>query len=359
MNVRRLLPLLIGVLLLFALPAIVSAQPAAHQFAGRATLDGAAASDGTIVTAWLDGNQEGSATVSNGFYNMIVAADPGESFAGEIVSFQIGGYDAAETGIWGEESESPDGLTNLTASSAMVMEPTATIATAFAGASQHLVDSRGLTVYLFTVDTQGSNSSACGSEFECLTTWPPVFTGADPVASGTADQSLLGSFERADGLGTQVTYNGWPLYYFWEDVAPGDIAGQGVFDVWWIVSISGEGITDLVRAAPGAAGARGARGPAGPSGADGSTGAQGDSGPAGSAGSDGSAGAQGDSGPAGSAGAAGDTGASGSTGPAGATGSDGASGDDGSSGALAIVGLILAIIALVGAGGVIVLSRRT
>ena len=122
MNMRRFLPLLVGIVLLFALPAIVSAQPAVHVFVGTAMIDGAAAADGTTVTAWVGGAQVASDTVSAGSYSITVDAGVGESFAGETVSFQIGGNDAAETAAWqaGEATE-----LNLTASSAMVMEPTA------------------------------------------------------------------------------------------------------------------------------------------------------------------------------------------------------------------------------------------
>ncbi|MDH5372750.1 MAG: hypothetical protein OEX97_07385, partial [Acidimicrobiia bacterium] len=39
-----------------------------------------------------------------------------------------------------------------------------------------------------------------------------------------------------------VTYNGWPLYYFANDSAPGDINGQGLNDVWYVVSAEGDAI---------------------------------------------------------------------------------------------------------------------
>jgi predicted lipoprotein with Yx(FWY)xxD motif len=38
--------------------------------------------------------------------------------------------------------------------------------------------------------------------------------------------SLLGKSMRSDG-GTQVTYNGHPLYYFAGDSRPGDVTGEG------------------------------------------------------------------------------------------------------------------------------------
>jgi len=44
--------------------------------------------------------------------------------------------------------------------------------------------------------------------------------------------------ERTDGT-YQVTANDMPLYYWYEDKQPGDVLGQGVGDVWWVLSPDG------------------------------------------------------------------------------------------------------------------------
>ena len=49
----------------------------------------------------------------------------------------------------------------------------------------------------------------------------------------------LGTTTRTDGT-VQVTYNGWPLYYYVKDKAPGDVTGQDVGGVWYVVSAAGE-----------------------------------------------------------------------------------------------------------------------
>jgi predicted lipoprotein with Yx(FWY)xxD motif len=36
--------------------------------------------------------------------------------------------------------------------------------------------------------------------------------------------------------------NGWPLYFFANDAAPGDTNGQGVGDNWFVVGTDGEPI---------------------------------------------------------------------------------------------------------------------
>ena len=49
----------------------------------------------------------------------------------------------------------------------------------------------------------------------------------------------LGTTTRKDGT-LQVTYNGWPLYYYEKDKAAGDVTGQDVGGVWFVVSAAGE-----------------------------------------------------------------------------------------------------------------------
>ena len=117
----KILALLMGIVLLFSVPAIVSAQQPQlpHVFTGTAMLDGAAAADGTEVTAWVDGAQVGDAVlVAGGRYTIIV--DPGTSnWKGETVAFQIGGNSAAETFVFSHGGGDPLNLTGVAGSGAM------------------------------------------------------------------------------------------------------------------------------------------------------------------------------------------------------------------------------------------------
>jgi predicted lipoprotein with Yx(FWY)xxD motif len=97
-----------------------------------------------------------------------------------------------------------------------------------------LVDSRGMTLYLYTPDTSGT--STCYDQ--CASFWPPLVVTAAPVAGQGLDASLLATTTRTDGT-TQVTYAGHPLYLFAKDAQPGDTAGQGVGGVWYALSTSG------------------------------------------------------------------------------------------------------------------------
>jgi predicted lipoprotein with Yx(FWY)xxD motif len=107
-----------------------------------------------------------------------------------------------------------------------------------------LVDGNGMSLYLFMADTQDSGTSTCGDDDGCATEWPPLVTDGDPVAGEGVDSTLLGTITRDDGS-IQVTYNGWPLYLFAEDTAPGDTNGQGIDEfggLWFLVSPEGEAI---------------------------------------------------------------------------------------------------------------------
>lgn len=111
----------------------------------------------------------------------------------------------------------------------------AVVETAQGAIGTFLTDGDGRTLYLFTEDEPGV--STCTDA--CLAAWPALLTDGAPVAGMGVDTALLGTITRADG-GTQVTYAGWPLYHYAGDAAPGDTVGQGVGDVWFVVSPSGE-----------------------------------------------------------------------------------------------------------------------
>lgn len=111
---------------------------------------------------------------------------------------------------------------------------------ASAGTSEPiLVDQMGRALYLFTTDMQNSGISACTAD--CLAQWPPVIVAGAPQAGEGVDPSLLGTITREDGT-LQATYNGWPLYYYSGDMAPGNISGQGMGGVWFLVSGTGNAV---------------------------------------------------------------------------------------------------------------------
>ena len=117
----------------------------------------------------------------------------------------------------------------------------ATVEVASSGLGQILVDSQGRTLYLFGKDS-GTISTCTGA---CATAWPPLRATGQPTAGSGANAALLGSSARTDG-GSQVTYNGHPVYLFSQDQNPGDTNGEGVnaFGAsWFALSPAGDQIS--------------------------------------------------------------------------------------------------------------------
>jgi len=102
-----------------------------------------------------------------------------------------------------------------------------------------LVDAKGMVLYRYTADK--NDASAC-STTACLQLWPVLSPtpGGQPIAGPGVSQHALGVITRKDGK-KQVTYDGWPLYTYFVDRAPGQIIGQGVKDTlgtWYVVYAS-------------------------------------------------------------------------------------------------------------------------
>ena len=98
-----------------------------------------------------------------------------------------------------------------------------------------LTGEAGRTVYVFTKDTNGT--SVCYDS--CAQNWPAVLTMGAPKGGADVDASLLGTTTRKDGT-LQVTYNGMPLYYYAKDTVAGDVNGQEVGDVWYVIAPNGK-----------------------------------------------------------------------------------------------------------------------
>ena len=97
-----------------------------------------------------------------------------------------------------------------------------------------LVDSAGMTLYIFTKDTP--NTSTCYNT--CSTLWPPLLTNGAPTGGTGVTASMLGTTTRTDGT-VQVTYNGWPLYTYSKDMAAGDTNGEGFASLWYVMTPAG------------------------------------------------------------------------------------------------------------------------
>jgi predicted lipoprotein with Yx(FWY)xxD motif len=117
-----------------------------------------------------------------------------------------------------------------TAAAATVMTASKTVA----GKSENiLVDSKGVTLYLFTPDKGGAVTCTAA----CAQNWPPLKLSAG-ASSATGDKGVTGKLATVANPegGTQVTYNGWPLYYYVKDKDSADTYGQGVGGKWFVVT---------------------------------------------------------------------------------------------------------------------------
>jgi predicted lipoprotein with Yx(FWY)xxD motif len=118
---------------------------------------------------------------------------------------------------------------------AMPIPDSAQVMVADSKLGQILVDDKGMVLYMYTKDTDGT--SVCYDK--CATAWPPLLTKNPATAGQGADASLLGTTTRKDGS-LQVTYKAMPLYYYAKDKAPGDTTGQDVGKVWYVVDATGK-----------------------------------------------------------------------------------------------------------------------
>ena len=92
-----------------------------------------------------------------------------------------------------------------------------------------VVDAKGMTLYGFTKDVDGT--STCNGA--CATAWPPVLVTGDIAVEGL-DKGLFSVIDRADGT-KQLKMGKWPLYRFSGDAAAGDTNGQASGGSWFVI----------------------------------------------------------------------------------------------------------------------------
>jgi predicted lipoprotein with Yx(FWY)xxD motif len=100
-----------------------------------------------------------------------------------------------------------------------------------------LFDGRDRVLYGFTRDKRGGKSTCYGG---CAAAWPVYFAKGKVTAMRGVKQSLVGTVRRRDGR-RQVTYNGWPLYYYAHE-GPREVKCQNVDEfggLWLVVKASG------------------------------------------------------------------------------------------------------------------------
>ncbi|MEU4394068.1 hypothetical protein [Kribbella sp. NPDC023855] len=108
------------------------------------------------------------------------------------------------------------------------------------GGSFEILTANGKAVYRFERDANEPSRVNCVDD--CPITWPPVVVDdAKVTLTAGIDAKLVGTVQRADGH-RQLTYSGWPLYWFIEDATKGDARGEGFGDSWSAIGRSGDAV---------------------------------------------------------------------------------------------------------------------
>jgi predicted lipoprotein with Yx(FWY)xxD motif len=96
----------------------------------------------------------------------------------------------------------------------------------------YLVNETGFSLYYFANDAPGNGSSTCYGK--CMVAWPPFY------AKNISVPESLNASEFTAAIRTdekdQTAYRGWPLYYYYKDTKAGDVLGQNVNKVWFVVN---------------------------------------------------------------------------------------------------------------------------
>jgi predicted lipoprotein with Yx(FWY)xxD motif len=118
----------------------------------------------------------------------------------------------------------------VSGSGSLIQTATATVK----GASETiLTNAQGMTLYYRTIDMPPTTVCSGG----CASVWPPLLVSGSNTPTSTT--SLPGKLSvQADANGTQVEYNGHPLYNFSGDTAPGQTTGEGFGGIWHVCTPS-------------------------------------------------------------------------------------------------------------------------
>jgi len=95
-----------------------------------------------------------------------------------------------------------------------------------------LVDNdKSMTLYTYKPDGVGATKSTCVDK--CIVNWPPFVAAADAKAED--DWTIVDVVDKDGNTVKMWAYDGKPLYWFVKDTKPGDVTGEGVGEVWYVV----------------------------------------------------------------------------------------------------------------------------
>ncbi len=98
-----------------------------------------------------------------------------------------------------------------------------------------IVDAAGKALYTFDRDTTAVSTCVGG----CATTWPPALLPAGASTPVPPQAGVTGTLTVSahPGGGSQLVWNGKPLYRYAGDVNAGDVTGDGVGGTWHVAKL--------------------------------------------------------------------------------------------------------------------------
>lgn len=101
------------------------------------------------------------------------------------------------------------------------------------GLGSYLTNATGFALYTYLHDVPANGTSTCIAI--CLQKWPAFYVTTLALPPGLNASSFT-TITRPDGS-KQLAYDGWPLYYYYNDTRPGDTTGQGVLKLWSVATV--------------------------------------------------------------------------------------------------------------------------
>jgi predicted lipoprotein with Yx(FWY)xxD motif len=120
--------------------------------------------------------------------------------------------------------------TTTTLTSTGTISPVYSVGVAYkSGVGFYLTNGTGFSLYFRTTDKPYNGTTTCTSSI-CTANWPAFYTAKLTVPPGI-NASSFGTITLANG-NKQLTYDGYPLYYWHMDTQPGQDNGQGIGDFY-------------------------------------------------------------------------------------------------------------------------------
>jgi len=206
----------------------------AYTVEAGAELTAAAGVEGTLGTITRNDGSTQVTLDDKPLYFFITDTAPGDANgqgAGGV--WFVVGVDAPAEETAEEQTTEPEAAAESVAVDAAAGETDLVSVSSSPELGVYLVASNGMTLYTFTNDTEGVSNCVA----QCLELWPAFLTeqvDGFPIFVESLG-GVLDVIEREEGL--QLTFNGDPLYFYIEDVEPGDTNGQGVGSVWFVANV--------------------------------------------------------------------------------------------------------------------------